>query len=510
MITRNTNLDAWRNPERDVRIQVESWHPIQEVAGQFIEHPRSAVLLFNYLRRVGVRAVWHKLRSRLKETVRNQKVAAIGSGWVMEAPSDVPLRPGDPVVFFAPNHPRTPHHICLDALFVVPFPDIKDTSASVAAFSAAIPHNLLQYIGWSPFSGLSLNEAAIAESLRTLAHQYALKPPRPDAFVKEQPRESYEFASSTNNLDAKPSVVLFGLGNYAKTQILPNIRQYLSLRRVHEVDPDQLRFFGDSPRLSLDTSPLPRDGARFDAWFIAGYHHTHADLATSALRQGAYAVIEKPLATTRAQYETLLEAISRDGPSRFFACFHKRYSELHRWAMQDLDKAPAEPVDMHCVVYEIPLPPLHWYNWPNSGSRLISNGCHWIDYFMFVNDYSKVADCQVWCPRGSDVCVQVRLENSAYFVMSLTDTGSQRLGVRDHIELRKGNVTVKMVDASAYESENRTRILRRKTVNPMNAYARMYRTISKTIAAKGPGDSLASLRSTELTLLMEEDARACS
>src|SRR5690606_15981272 len=131
----------------------------------------------------------------------------------------------------------------------------------------------------------------------------------------------------------------------------------------------------------------------------------------------------------------------------------KRYSKLNEWAFRDLGVRRGDPVDMHCIVYEIPLPRRHWYNWPNSGSRIVSNGCHWLDYFLFTNGYCAVEDAGVWPSRGRDVVIFARLENGATLAMSLTDTGSARLGVREVIELRAGNVTVRIDDGAFYFSE---------------------------------------------------------
>jgi hypothetical protein len=87
--------------------------------------------------------------------------------------------------------------------------------------------------------------------------------------------------------------------------------------------------------------------------------------------------------------------------------------------------------------------------------------------------------------------------------MSLTDSGSQRLGVRDYIELRHGGITVTMNDGSSYFAENRNRVFNRKKINPLNAYARMYQKIAQSIASGDKGDDLKTLRSSELTLLVE-------
>jgi predicted dehydrogenase len=302
---------------------------------------------------------------------------------------------------------------------------------------------------------------------------------------------------------SKPSGILFGLGNYAKTAILPNIKGNINLERVHEIDPGQLRFLSGYKNISLDTSAIPRKDLKFDAWFIAGFHHTHSALAISALEQGAYAVIEKPLVTSMDQYKELLRSIEINKNSRFYSCFHKRYSKLNNFFHRDMDGNENYSVDMHCIVYEIPLPTNHWYNWTKSGSRLISNGCHWLDYFMFLNNYSEVIDLKKWNPRDSDMVVQVSLANGAYLSMSLTDSGSQRLGVRDYIELRAAGNTFTMIDGTYYTAENRNHVYAKHRVNPMTSYSKMYADISSGIANKDAGDDTITLRSTKLMLDLE-------
>jgi predicted dehydrogenase len=176
---------------------------------------------------------------------------------------------------------------------------------------------------------------------------------------------------------------------------------------------------------------------------------------------------------------------------------------MNEFLFEDLGFAAGDRVNMHAIVFEIPLPKNHWYNWPNSGSRLISNGCHWIDYFMFLNQYCEVAEFDVWRPCGTDVTVSVKLKNGAYLSLSLTDVGSPRLGVRDYIQLRVADLTVTMVDGHSYVAENRNRIIRQTQIDPMSSYRRMYQDISKRIALGMPGDEIESLRSTELTLWLE-------
>ena len=462
-------------------------------------------MVWNYLLQLGPVSVWRKVRSRLAEGQRNRKVAGIGAGRVVEASSGSGLGIGDPVVFFAPNHSLRWPRLSLDRRLVRPAR--TGTRASAAPDAREILAALRPLAGWSPDSGVPLDDATLGRALARLQSSGA---------VAEQGEGRVEAptAPSHERLEARVgaagtgrrTAVLFGLGHYAKTQVVPQVRRYLTLGAIHEIDPDQIAA-ASGLGAALDTSPQPRTDERYDAWFIAGYHHTHAALAVRALASGAYAVVEKPLVTTRDQFGELQRAMQGAAAPRLFACYHKRYSRLHEWARADLVAARGEPVDMHCIVYEIPLPALHWYNWPNAGSRLVSNGCHWLDYFLFVNDFSSVVDCGVQPLRGSDLLASVRLANGAQFAMSLTDTGSERLGVRELIELRAGHVTVRVRDASHYTAENSDRVLRRARVNPMAAYRRMYGSICRRITAGEDGDPVEWLRSTALMLDLEDALR---
>jgi hypothetical protein len=173
-------------------------------------------------------------------------------------------------------------------------------------------------------------------------------------------------------------------------------------------------------------------------------------------------------------------------------------------ALEDLDAKPGQPIDYHCIVFEMPLPERHWYRWPNSRSRIVSNGCHWIDHFMFLNAYCPVSRRHVYQAKNGTVVVSLELANGAVFSMTLTDVGSRRIGVREFTELRSGDVQVRILDNKSYESENSHRVLRRLRLRPMDSYARMYRTISRRIVRGEPGDTPESFRSSEVVIDIDE------
>jgi predicted dehydrogenase len=497
-------------------VRVHSWLATAPVDEQFVVYEQSPRKVFDYLRKVGVRMTVLKVLSRLGERERNRKSYGVGVGWLVAPKPN--MRPaaeelGTAVIFFAPNHSSRWAFIVLHRTFVRLLEQGVE-HGPVERHPRIDLRPFASFAGHSPASGAAVDEVAIQAALAAASGGLgtdltAVTSSTTGHRVREVPYRTatddpVESDSSRNG--ARPTAVVFGLGNYTKTTILPYIQSSIDVRRIHEIDPDQLGSMRRRRGVQLTTSSEPIDDHRFDAWFVAGYHHTHTPLALTAMQAGSWAVIEKPIATTEEQLRELVATIeSTDG--KFIACFQKRYSRLHAWAMEDLAPKPDSPIDMHCTVFEIRLPSLHWYNWPLSGSRLLSNGCHWIDQFLFVNRYCPAVEERVWPARGSDIGVQLRLSNGACFSMILTDTGSPRLGVREHVELRAGSSTVTITDGSSYTAESAHRIVRRRTVRPLDAHRRMYRSIGERIRSAGHGDPLESLRSTELVLRLDAQAR---
>lgn len=493
-----------RYEEDHVKIAVSDWYLIDKVASQYISYPKDWRILYNYVRDVGLRATWLKIRSRLKERGRNSKYVALGLGVVEEANENSDYANGQRVIFLATNHPECASKVVVPGCMVAAVSGIEENITGVRfhkKHGLDRLEKLKKYGGWSPFSGAEVDSAAIKAALNDAYQQISAKTGKSEYQNLSIKPESTERAQIKPD-DDRMRAALFGLGNYAKVFIIPNLDKRISLRAVHEIDPAQigLEKWGEG---YCSTSAKPRANENFDIYFAAGYHHTHAEIAIHALERDACAVVEKPVATTLEQLNKI-EKLLESSKGSLFACFHKRYSKLNDWALEDLGKEEGDAIDYHCIVYEIALPAGHWYNWKNAGSRIVSNGCHWIDHFMFLNDYKPAKKFSVSEASRGQILVQIELENSALFSMMLTDTGSPRLGVRDYIELRKGKTTVYMTDSSEYRSENQRGWIRSKKINKINAYGRMYAAISSTIADKAEGDSVISLRSSRMVLQLEE------
>lgn len=469
-----------------VRLRVRRWLTVTPVDQAYFVRPRDPRMVLNYLREVGLREVWRKIRSRRAETLRNDKYLSVGVGVADDDEQEA-------FVFVATSHPRGLDEIVLPRAAVrrVERSPADSELLQHAAYDGEAPEALQPLVGWSAFSGVKVEEVAWARALDCA--EALLQVERSWESIPAVDPAGPATGAATGPATAptgRRRAALFGYGNYAKLYVVPNVGDGTALVRVHEVDPTQI------PRppqpFGWSTSPEPEPGANYDVYYIAGYHHTHAPLAAHALRQNAVAVVEKPVVVDEAQLGDIVAALSSQS-GRLFACFHKRYSALNDLALADLGARQGAPIDYHAIVYEVPLPARHWYRWPNSHSRIVSNGCHWIDHFLFLNGYSPPVEIDLFADRHGTINCSAALENGAMFSMVLTERGSERLGVRDHVQLRAGDVTVTIDDSSRYMAEDSRRIIRRARVNKADAYRRMYRTIAAAIEADRPGDSIASV-----------------
>lgn len=494
-------LDAWKRP-KEVRIRPTAWCVRSEISNQYFQRRKNPRILLDYVREWGLRTALDKVRSRLREARRNSKFLSIGVGHVVDSDDVGTFAESNSVFFLAYNHPRCCDLVCVDRRFVMFARRVERRTPQLDFYVEMDGSSSCScYAGWSPESG---NEPDVAELRKRLEAEL-------DEFERirgrtphvQLPLDRERITATTGGRlpritrPRQRTAALVGLGNYAKTAIIPHISADIVLRRVYELDPLQI---GPVDRATcLHSTSAPRN-FEDDIVFVAGYHHTHADLAVEAIEQSRDVVVEKPLATTSQQLERLEQALCATN-ARLFTCFQRRFSVFNDYIGEDLC---AGPMLYSASVYEVPLPERHWYRWPVSRSSLTSNGCHWIDHFCFLNRYSEPVRFAVTSLGQRGVQVSAELENGSALSLTLTHEGSPRLGVRDHVEIRVADSHAVITDNAKYVSERGGKRLRTKRVCRIDSYTRMYQEICRRIMAHSPGDSLRSLSSTRLTLSLEE------
>ena len=501
------NLDFFARPN-DIVIYPLVWLECAPVHGLYFEQPFDLRRVFEYVKDVGAPAVARKIRSRLSERARDRKFISCGIGSLHQSkPEHLAFNIDDLRIFVAPAHPSGVDRLVLPKVLVLPISRIPEIIAPGNFHFANWPESIssrriFDLAGWNPDSGSEIPTPLTEVDAQTILR--AIEETREWQTTEVTPRRvTTRTVHPPHTSGAQPTASLFGLGQYAKVAIIPNIKDSIKLKTVHEIDPLQAGSAGGLG-VQIDTCPTLREDEHPDVVFIAAYHHHHSPLAVQALQRNAAVVIEKPLATTRQQSKELLDAKQEYG-GRVFPGFHKRYAKTNDWLEHDMGAFGENVKDMHCVVYEVALPDRHWYRWPRSGSRLLSNGCHWLDHFLFVNNFPGLADSHVAVLNPATTSVNATLQNGACFTMTLTDRGPDRVGLREYVEIRTGSRLATITNGHSYHAESSKKILRSAAVPRSQSYARMYSKISREIIKGTPGDDQRMLeQSMNFVLTLEE------
>ena len=480
------------------RVRVRRYLRLCPVDDLYFERGRSLLMLRNYLLEYGVRDVLRKVRSRTDEEVRNNRWLAVGEGNTV-GHSDTGLRDGADVLFICTVGPRGAERVMV--------PDALVTAAAMQTrlpivdlllhgdCNSPVPNALAMLAGWSPHSGEDL-PASPSEALLAAASLLSLQPTWTSLSASPSPVATQR--DGVQPAAMRPRAALHGYGAYAKTIILPNLQQHLDIARVVDLDPYQL---GPMKRPWVSsTQPWDTDGDDLQVVVLAGYHHTHAAEAAAALGRGRVVIIEKPPATQLSDLTRLADLMARGG--RVSVSYQRRYSPL-------LDKVrralpPGEPVTYRAVVFEEPLPSKHWYRWPSSRTRLVSNGVHWIDEFLSLTGYAMPVRGRHEVVAEEESSTFVEQADGSFMTMSLSSRGANSFGLRDFVEIRAGSMTARITDGSRLELEQGYRRQHSK-VRRLDTYAIMYEQLGRAAAAGIGLDTMASATAATRVALTLED-----
>ena len=251
-------------------------------------------------------------------------------------------------------------------------------------------------------------------------------------------------------------VAVLGGGDYTRTEIIPGLRHAkMSLYAVANREPQIAALVGRQFGFTLATTDSERAIAELPApglVVVATAHDSHAHLACTAVEAGHRVFLEKPPTVTPRDV-TRLAAAMRGNPGVVEIGFNRRYHPLVRKARARL-KQEAGPTTITCVVKELKFQRDHWYFWPNQGTRVTGNLCHWIDLAVYLIEGSPLPVSITMSPRvpgsepGSDEerVLVVTFEDGSLLTVLGTTRGDDIRGVQEHMDIRRGLTSVVIDD----------------------------------------------------------------
>ncbi|MEW5802938.1 MAG: hypothetical protein AB1847_12635 [bacterium] len=288
---------------------------------------------------------------------------------------------------------------------------------------------------------------------------------------------------------------LAGGGAYATAYILPSLKN-VNYHTVIDLNPILASVTGARYGfLHADTSyhrALDRlKESRDSLLVVATYHSTHLPIIEHALSNNPDTKIflEKPPVTTENQLKKLLAL--RDDPRHFIEIgYNRRHSPFIREAKERMDSLSG-PMTMICVVKELTIPTSHWYYWPDQGTRVTGNLCHWVDlgvHFIGKKPLSITAISASHKSCADEISISVLFEEGSLLTLVASDRGNQLAGVQEYIEIRRADLTIAIHDfMHMHIRQAGKQWIRRKMIRD-KGHKRMYRDfINRCEKNQNPG-----------------------
>jgi predicted dehydrogenase/threonine dehydrogenase-like Zn-dependent dehydrogenase len=253
-----------------------------------------------------------------------------------------------------------------------------------------------------------------------------------------------KIALSHRPVGGKINVALIGAGSFAKAMHLPNLQRLSSiyhLRAVVDIVGNNAKATAErfeADYASTDYKEVLADDS-IDMVMITTRHNTHAPIAIESAKAGKAIFVEKPMALSQAELDTLV-AVLKETYVPFLVGFNRRFSPAARRA-KEIIKERRSPI---MILYRMNagyLPPDHWTQTEEGGGRIIGEACHIFDLFQhFIGTPIAEVTATAIAPRTDhilsedNVSVTLRYDDGSVATLLYTGLGSSRLG-KEYMEL---------------------------------------------------------------------------
>ena len=361
--------------------------------------------------------------------------------------------------------------------------DVRTDYVTVCRYFVENPEKLTALTHHSPFSGIPLDvdlTQILSRSTLSWLDTYTKNDPflsvrsKCSVLVKPNPRNG-SYASI-------PDLFLAGAGVYSYTYILPMLRN-VSFHTVMDRNPALAGYLGNAfGFLYWDTScerGVQRlKTANIPILIIATYHSTHVPIVETALSVNTKTriLVEKPPVTTFGQLEKLI----RWRKAGYFIeiGYNRRYAPMIRKAKYILSQRKG-PITMTCIVREKSGTPLsHWYYWPTQGTRITGNLSHWIDLGVHIIAAKPIAFGFLAGSKehpADEPAITVTFDDGSMLVIIGSDRGNNLRGIQEFIDIRQGDLTIRIDDLNKMEIQKRGYRKIYRSVIRDKGHARMYR-----------------------------------
>lgn len=245
---------------------------------------------------------------------------------------------------------------------------------------------------------------------------------------------------------AQPRVSFIGAGNYASRVLIPAFADagaFLDtlVTSTGFTGGTQGRRAGFRAVSTEIDAVLGGDAA--NSVVIATRHDTHAGLAERALAAGKHVFVEKPLALTAAELESVGRAYRDADGALLMVGFNRRFAPLVVRMKALLERA-REPKAIVVTVNAGAVPADHWIqDRAVGGGRIIGEACHFIDLLRHLvgHPVESWTVAGMDAPAGDTASIQLRFTDGSIGTIHYFANGNRRLP-KERVEVYCGGATL--------------------------------------------------------------------
>jgi len=194
------------------------------------------------------------------------------------------------------------------------------------------------------------------------------------------------FQNKVSNIE----IGFIGAGNYASRVLIPMLKKMNSnLNTIVSSGGINGSLVGKKNGFTYSSTSTEEimKNSKINTLFIASQHDTHASLSIDGINAGKNIFVEKPLAITKNEIESIKKVIESSGFGnnlRLMVGFNRRFAPLVQ-KMKSLLVPIKEPKSFIMTMNAGFIPKEHWTQDINiGGGRIIGEACHHIDLMRFL------------------------------------------------------------------------------------------------------------------------------
>jgi predicted dehydrogenase len=237
---------------------------------------------------------------------------------------------------------------------------------------------------------------------------------------------------------------LVGAGAFGTSMLVPQMRKRADryfLRGVVTRSGTQGSNFARENQVEVLTSDLDAvlNDPALQLVVIATRHHEHADQVTRSLTAGKHVFVEKPLALTWDELESVVTTYTRVQPAPLLMVgFNRRFSPALQM-LKDRISGRRSPLVIQYRLNAGYIPLDHWVHGTQGGGRNVGEACHMYDVFRFLAgaparsiDAATIDPGQLPYARNDNFAATITYEDGTLASLVYSALGPKTLG-KEHI-----------------------------------------------------------------------------